>query len=112
MVVYDRAMDWLIHHEDLAAWIGAIATVLTLISRFTRSSGVGNTVSVIVLFITFAPEATIACRLRQASERGYWRVLRRVFRFRGPLSHGLKATGSRINNTIGRRITAPLLPGR
>lgn len=54
-----RAVDWFKHHELLAAWIGAMATVLTLIARFTKPSSAGNTISVIVLFFAFALEATI-----------------------------------------------------
>lgn len=55
-----RAMDWLKHHEYIAAWMGAIVTVITLASRFTKPSVSGNRVSVIVLFFVFALEATIA----------------------------------------------------
>jgi hypothetical protein len=57
-----RVVDWLKHHEYIAALIGAIATVLTLASRFTKppSTVTRNRVSVIVLFFTFALEATIA----------------------------------------------------
>ena len=55
-------MDWLKHHEYIAALIGAIATVLTLASRFTKppSTVTGNRVSFIVLFFTFALEVMIA----------------------------------------------------
>ena len=57
-----RVVDWLKHHEYIAALIGAIATVLTLASRFTKppSTVTGNRVSFVVLFFTFALEATIA----------------------------------------------------
>jgi hypothetical protein len=55
-------MDWIKHHEYLAAWAGAIATVITLISRLTKpsSSVTEKRVSLILLFFAFALEATIA----------------------------------------------------
>jgi hypothetical protein len=55
-------MDWIKHHEFLAALIGAIIGFTTLVSRSTKppAGGTVKTVRVIILFFVFALEATIA----------------------------------------------------